>query len=105
MDVARVKVAIERSILFVRATKVLVELCRQAWRRAQGGCDAMQRTLLRKGRYRLKTKKNAAGWRGLLKGVCRASVARSKRVVNEETVQDLSAQAALRPLGAPISQD
>ena len=34
-------------------TQVLVERCRQAWRRAQGGCDAMQRILLRKERCRL----------------------------------------------------
>ena len=41
--------------------------------------DAMQRIPLRR---------NAAGWRGLLKGVRRASVARSKRVVNEDIVED-----------------
>ena len=34
------------------------------------------------------SERNAAGWRGLLKGVRRASVARSKRVVNEDVVED-----------------
>ena len=34
------------------------------------------------------SERNAAGWRGLLKGVRRASVARSKRVVNEDIVED-----------------
>ena len=56
---------------------------RQAWR--QFG-DVLKGDVMRCREF--SSERNAAGWRGLLKGVRRASVARSNRVVNEDIVED-----------------
>ena len=64
----------KRTISIVRAIKVLVELARLG--------DVLKGDVVRCREF--SSERNAAGWRGLLKGVRRASVARSKRVVNAE---------------------